>query len=114
MRATARLISTETTTASVRLGMPEESTCSEALLVALSDFIPPLGLSMLRTPAPGSSLTWMLELLDHDLERLPMTGFRVDAELVAGRDGYHNQSSTIWAPDGAPLALSRQTMVVFG
>lgn len=102
------------TPACVFLGMPEETESTEALIVALADFIPPLALSMLRTPAPGSSLTWMLELLTDSLEGLPMEGFRVDAELLAGRDGYTSQSSMIWGPAGQPIALSRQAMVVFG
>lgn len=100
--------------ASVSLGMPEERESNEGLIVALADFIPPLALSMLRTPAPGSSLTWMLELLSDSLDGLPMDGFRADAELLAGRDGYTSQSTTIWGPAGQPIALSRQAMVVFG
>ena len=55
--------------------MHGEHESSEALIVALADFIPPLALSMLRTPAPGSSLTWMLELLTDTL-----TGFGVMLE----------------------------------
>ena len=105
---------TDATRASVEVGMPEEAHASEALLVALSDFMPPLGLSMLRTPAPGSSLTWMLELLTDRFSELPVRGFRIDAELLAARDGYTSQSGTVWGPDGTPLALSRQSMVVFG
>ncbi|HVH33257.1 MAG TPA: hypothetical protein VM847_03985, partial [Tahibacter sp.] len=43
----------------------------------------------------------------------PAEGWRVDAELVAARDGYTSQSTWIVAPDGRPIALSRQSMVVF-
>ena len=100
--------------ACVYLGMREEPESSEALIVALADFIPPLALSMLRTPAPGSSLTWMLELLSDTLTGFPVEGFRVDSEMLAGRDGYTSQSSMIWGPKGQPIALSRQAMVVFG
>ncbi|MBK6575528.1 MAG: thioesterase family protein [Sandaracinaceae bacterium] len=102
------------TPASVQLGMHGEHESSEALIVALADFIPPLALSMLRTPAPGSSLTWMLELLTDTLTGFAMQGLRVDAELLAGRDGYTSQSCFIWGPSGQPIALSRQAMVVFG
>jgi hypothetical protein len=38
----------------------------------------------------------------------------VDAELVAARDGYTSQSVMLWAPDGTPVAISRQSMLVFG
>jgi acyl-coenzyme A thioesterase PaaI-like protein len=102
------------TPASVQLGMRGEPESSEALIVALADFIPPLALSMLRTPAPGSSLTWMLELLTDTLTGFPVQGLRVDAELLAGRDGYTSQSCLIWGPSGQAIALSRQAMVVFG
>jgi hypothetical protein len=102
------------TSASVEVGMPGEPRASEALVVALCDFMPPLALSMLRAPAPGSSLTWTLELLTERFDALPMRGFRVDAELLAAQDGYTNQSCMIWGPGGEPVALSHQAMVVFG
>ena len=102
------------TTASVEVSMPGESRASEALVIALCDFMPPLALSMLTVPAPGSSLTWTLELLAHSFDTLFMQGFRVDAELLAAHDGYTNQSCMVWGPGGEPVALSRQAMVVFG
>ena len=37
-----------------------------------------------------------------------------DAQLVAARDGYTSQAVTIYAPDGTALALSQQSMLVFG
>lgn len=98
----------------VEVAMPGETESSEYHAVAVADFIPPVGLSYLKTPVPGSSMTWMLEFLCDDLDGLPMEGWRVDAELVAAADGYTNQSVMIWGPGGKPIALSRQTMVVFG
>lgn len=106
--------SSSATSACLEVGMPEEPECSEALVVALCDFVPPLALSMLSSPAPGSSLTWMLEFLTDSFDAHPMQGFRVDAELVAAADGYTSQSCFVWGPAGEPVALSRQAMVVFG
>lgn len=99
---------------SVTLGMPGEPESSEYHVLAMADFLPPVGLSWLRAPAPGSSMTWMLEMLTDQIEGLPMDGWRADAEMVAGADGYTHQSVTLWGPQGQPVALSRQTMVIFG
>mgnify|MGYP001824498440 CR=1 FL=1 len=99
---------------SVVLGMPEEAECSEFHVLAMADFLPPVGLSWLQSPAPGSSMTWMLEILCGRVDGLPMEGWRADADMVAAADGYTHQSVMLWGPQGQPIALSRQTMVVFG
>ncbi len=92
----------------------DEGPFGEAHLIALSDYVPPLGLSHLSQPAPGSTLTWMLELLVDDFSQLPLEGYRIDAQLVAARDGYTSQAVKIWGPAGQPLAISNQSMMVFG
>jgi hypothetical protein len=45
---------------------------------------------------------------------LPLRGYRLDAEMVVGKDGYTSQSVMVWGARGEPIALSRQSMVVFG
>jgi acyl-Coa thioesterase superfamily protein len=87
---------------------------SEAHVVAIADAIPPLALAMLTQPAPGSSVTWTLELLVDRFDDLPLAGWLVEAEVRAGRNGYTSQSSTIFAPGGRAVAMSHQSMVVFG
>lgn len=94
--------------------MRDEGQATEAHVVAIADYIPPLALTHLTTPAPGSTLTWMMELLTDRVDHLPLAGWRVDAQLVAARDGYTSQSVMIWGPGGEPVALSRQSMMVFG
>jgi acyl-CoA thioesterase len=98
----------------VSLDMLDNSTTTEAHLLAIADFMPPVALSWLKTLANGSSLTWMLEFLVDDFTTLPLKGWRVDATLVAARDGYTSQSVMLWGPGGVPVAISRQSMVVFG
>ena len=98
----------------IEVGMKDEGPTSAGHVVAIADFIAPVALSYLDVPAPGSTLTWMLEFLCQDVHHLPLDGWRVDAELTAARDGYTNQSVTVWGPDGTAVALSRQTMLVFG
>jgi len=98
----------------VELGMKGEAGSSESHVVAMADFVPPIGLSWMKEPTPGSSVTWMLEILTEQVDDLPMDGWRVDAEMVAADSGYTHQSLMLWGPQGQPVALGRQTMVVFG
>ncbi|WP_257389129.1 acyl-CoA thioesterase [Tahibacter caeni] len=101
------------TTNRFEVGLHEPAATSEWHLLAIADFVPPVALSWMDAVVPGSSLTWMLEILVDDYETQPADGWRVDAELVAASDGYTSQSTWIVAPDGRPVALSRQSMVVF-
>ncbi|GAB2532654.1 acyl-CoA thioesterase [Rhodanobacter koreensis] len=98
----------------VLLSLRDEGRVDETHVLAFADFIPPIALSMFDVPTPGSSLTWMIELLRDRYDDLGMDNWRVDAELIAARDGYTNQSVMLWGPRGEPVALSRQSMVVFG
>jgi acyl-CoA thioesterase len=98
----------------VEVAMHDEGPMTEAHVAAIADFIPPVALSHLDARAPGSTLTWMLELLCDDVRHLALEGWRIDAELIAARDGYTNQSVMLWGPDGSAVALSRQSMLVFG
>lgn len=89
------------------------SLASEEHVLGIADFIPPIALSLLKKPSVGSSMTWMIEFLGNYAGGLPLQGWRMDAELVAAGDGYTSQSGLLWGPDGSPVALSRQNMVVF-
>jgi acyl-CoA thioesterase len=95
------------------LGLRDTGPVSEAHLLAIADFVPPVALSWMPAVVPGSSLTWMLEMLDDDFAAQPLQGWRADATMSAARDGYTSQTTTIYAPDGRAIALSRQSMVVF-
>jgi acyl-CoA thioesterase len=95
------------------LGMHDSGEATEDHLLSIADFVPPVAFSWMPGPVPGSSLTWMLEILDHGFVRQPLAGWRIITEMTAARDGYISQSSTIHAPDGSAVALSRQSMVVF-
>ena len=98
----------------VLLDFRDKGAFTEAHLIALADFIPPVALSMLDRPTPGASVTWMLELPGALPPDAGMAGWRVDTRMLAAADGYLNQSTLIWAPDGTLAAISNQSMVVFG
>lgn len=96
------------------IGMRDEGRATEGHVIALADFIPPLALSFLKAPAPGSTLTWMLEFLRDRYDDLPLDGWKIEATLTSARDGYTGQTVMLWGPDGKAVATSRQSMVVFG
>lgn len=98
----------------LRLSLRDEGIVDETHVLAFADFIPPIALSMFAAPTPGSSLSWMIELLRGRYDDLGMDDWRVDAQVVAARDGYTSQNVVLWGPRGEPVALSRQSMVVFG
>jgi len=98
----------------VELSMRDRGPASEAHVVAMADYIPPVALSFLRERVPAASLTWMLEMLAEDVGALPLEGWRIDARMVASGGGYVSQSLMLWGPGGVPVAQGHQSMVVFG
>lgn len=102
------------TECSFSLGIRDSGPFTEAHLIAFADYPPPVAFSHLKQFAPGSTLTWMLELFTDDFSDLPLSGYRIDAELLAARDGYTSQSATVWSPNGQALARGQQCMMVFG
>jgi hypothetical protein len=56
----------------------------------------------------------MLEMLGEPLAGLPLANWRIEADMVAACDGYSSQTVTLWSPQRKAIALSRQSMVVFG
>lgn len=85
-----------------------------AHLIATADVVPSPGLSTLKKLAMASSLTWTLEILDHDLAFAPDAWWRQDTEVTAGGEGYLHQTGVVYNPAGRAAALSRQSVVVFG
>lgn len=98
----------------LQIRLLDEGMADELHVPLYADFIPPIGLSYLEVPAPGSTLTWMLELLRERWDQLPLAGWSVDGRLESALSGYTSQFVTLWAPDGTPAAFSRQSMLVFG
>jgi acyl-coenzyme A thioesterase PaaI-like protein len=98
----------------IEVGLRDVGKATEAHVLAMADFIPPIALSFLKERVAAASLTWMLELLADDVGALPLEGWRIDARMEAAASGYTNQSLMLWGPGGVPVALGRQSMVVFG
>jgi acyl-CoA thioesterase len=99
----------------LEVGMKDPgASVGEEHVVAIADAPPPLALAFLEKPAFGSSVTWTLEMLDTRLGSLSLDGWQLHIDLAAARDGYTSQSVLVCAKGGHPVALSRQSMVVFG
>jgi hypothetical protein len=99
----------------IETGMIDSApSASELHALAIADLPPPVALTMLKRPAMGSTMTWMIELLEDRFDAVPLKGWRVDARMSAARDGYTSQSVEVWGPGGVLAALSHQNMVVFG
>lgn len=85
-------------------------------LLALGDIPPPAAMRLMHTPAPISTMTWMVDFLnppqppsaEDDGWRL----LRSTAEVVT--EGYCSQSMSLWDSAGRPLLASRQNVAVFG
>ena len=85
----------------------------ERHFVSLADSWPPAVIQMLDRPAPGSSMTWTLELLG-DVAAEPDAHFAYAVHTDQAGDGYAHTDARIWHPDGSLVAISRQTVSVFG
>lgn len=92
----------------------EAQPVNEAHLLALVDAWPPAVLPHLRSPAPGSSLTWTIEFMQPLAELSTLDWCLYRAQIEHARDGYGHIAAALWTPTGELLALSRQTVTVFG
>lgn len=91
-----------------------------AHLLALIDAWPPAILSQLKTLAAASSLTWTLEMMPaaHRAKATASTDsgdwWQYLAEVEQAEDGYAAIRARLWDASGQLMALSRQTVTVFG
>ncbi|MDX1589396.1 MAG: thioesterase family protein [Oleiphilaceae bacterium] len=86
---------------------------TEAHLVALVDAWPPAVLPQLEKPAPASSLSWTLQMVEPDPQLAADEWLLYEAHIDQARDGYGQTQAGIWSRDGKLLALSHQTVTVF-
>ena len=98
----------------IKLRQRDVGTLNEDHIVALADAIPPVALSLVQGLTQASTLSWSLEFVRHPQPVDSALWWRVDATLLAARDGYSNQDAHLYGPDGELIALSRQVVAVFG
>lgn len=95
-------------------GEVEREPLTIAHVLALVDAWPPAVLSHLKSFAPGSSLTWTIEFIQPQPPVDTHDWCRYRAVIEHARDGYGHCAAALWSPQGELLALSRQTVTVFG
>ncbi|MDX1705442.1 thioesterase family protein [Pseudidiomarina sp.] len=93
----------------------EDKPIDIGLLLGLVDAWPPALLPHLSSPAPASSLTWTIEFPDN----LPQNKRSSDwwqylATIDHAANGYGHTHAYIWDDRGQLVAISRQTVTVFG
>jgi len=96
----------------VRLRQPE-GIDAELLTVLLADMPPSPAVGHFKKPAPASSVSWELELLPIAATVDPLGWWRADTDAISAADGYVNQRTTLWAPDGSLAALGYQVAAVY-
>jgi len=93
----------------------KEHAFDETVLVTLIDAWPPVQLSKLKKPSPASSLTWAMEFIQPLPETLNNESWlHYKAEIDHSHNGYGQNHAEIWTEEGQLLAVSRQTVTVFG
>ncbi|WP_372430530.1 acyl-CoA thioesterase [Janibacter melonis] len=88
-------------------------TFGEEHFVSLADAWPPAVIQMLAQPRPASSLTWTLELAE-DVTAEPDAYWAYEVRTDHAGHGYGHTHAHVWRPDGTLVAISRQTVTVFG
>lgn len=91
---------------------PQEMT--DAHIVALVDAWPPALLPHLSKPAPASSLSWALDIMHPRAVIGADEWLLYKATIDQAGSGYGHVHAKIWTAAGELVALSRQTVTVFG
>jgi acyl-CoA thioesterase len=97
----------------LRGDVPKEP-LSEAHLLALVDAWPPALLPYLNKPAAGSTLSWTIEFVQPGPALTTLDWCRYCATVEYARDGYGHTAAALWTAEGELIAISRQTVTVFG
>ena len=86
---------------------------STAALICLVDTWPPSVLPMFKGPAPASSLTWTMELLQEPDAHAPDTLWQYAVTTDQCSEGYEQSRAMVADEAGNMVVLSRQTVTVF-
>lgn len=87
---------------------------AELMAVMLADAGPTPALATLKTMAPASSVSWALELRPVPQPASADASWRMDKDALATGEGYVNERTTLWTPDGQLAALGYQVVAVYG
>jgi acyl-CoA thioesterase len=84
-------------------------------VLALGDTPPAAAYTMLTAPAPVSSITWSVEMINPGaaLAAKPDAWYLLRSRGEDVREGYSVQDMTLWSEDGKLITLARQTVAIF-
>ena len=85
----------------------------ETALIGLIDVWPPSVVPMLKRPAPLSSITWSIDLIDPGVPAAGDDWWYYDVHTQGAANGFVQADARLWRPDGQLAAVSRQTAAVF-
>lgn len=88
--------------------------CGTEAIAALMDAWPSPVVPMLAEPAPASSVTWCLDLLDAKQETRATDWHQYGSVVEFASEGYAFMTSYLWSSEGTLLARATQTVAVFG
>ena len=89
-------------------------TMDNAALLGLVDAWPPTPLPMLTKVAPASSLNWSIDFIEDQPDLTADEFCQYQADIVHAQDGYAYTRAKIWNSKGKLIAISQQTVMVFG
>lgn len=90
----------------------EAAGAGPASLMALGDALPPAAMVLFSAPAPISTMTWSIDVLDPAPES--WNGWWLfRSRAVTAQSGYSSQEMTLWGANGRPVLASRQTVAIF-
>ncbi|HET8817743.1 MAG TPA: thioesterase family protein [Pseudidiomarina sp.] len=92
----------------------EQQPISIGTFLGLVDAWPPALLQRLNQPAPASSLTWTIEFPAALPAHTTQDWWQYEAYIDHAADGYGHTHAHIWDQSGQLVAISRQTVTVFG
>ncbi|MES2870429.1 MAG: thioesterase family protein [Pseudomonadota bacterium] len=95
-------------------GEVKDEPLTETHLLALVDAWPPALLPLLSKPTAGSTLTWTIEFVQPLAQVSTLEWCKYQAVIEHARDGYGHVAANLWAPGGELIAISRQTVAIFG
>lgn len=90
-----------------------EGKLNDSAIIALIDAWPPATLSLLKSPAPSSSVTWNIEFI-HPREELPCgEALYYECDLVQAAAGLAHTEAKVYSSNGSLVALSRQVVATY-
>jgi acyl-CoA thioesterase len=94
--------------------LAEDVRYDESEFLTITDVIPPPVISLMRTPAPASTMNCTIELIRPEAIYGTRLWVRFEVTLHDAHSGYAWQTARIYSESGTLLAVAHQSVAVFG